>query len=279
MTLVALVLLLACPARAAEPVKASQSVQDAYDQAFRDYQAGEFRKAINKWSDILRADPNQATAKKMIEQARQATAATIEAKRAKLDAHVARGRYGAAFLELQGLLDLDPSDALFQRLQDRLDAVSRVVRAAPEGGGRPWRLALTGLKAFLAPTPDPRLAQNALRYALELAPQERRFGELLALVRAKHPELGEDDVTPGMKLLEHKHLVSLHHIYDARYHAAVAVLQEILQLEPNDVAAWKKLGTAFYSLGRKRQARDAWGRALKLAPNDPSLKEHLSKVQ
>jgi Flp pilus assembly protein TadD len=81
-----------------------------------------------------------------------------------------------------------------------------------------------------------------------------------------------------MKLLEYKQMVALHQIYDAKHFQAVGTLNDILALEPNDVLALKRLGSAYYSLGRKKQARAAWERALKLSPNDASLKKFLTKT-
>ena len=267
----------------AAPEKArlnTQTIQEAYDQAFKLYRMGDFRKAMAKWSDILRTDPGQSSAQRMIEQARQALAEQMKLKRAKVYEHAAAGRFKQALLQTQALIDLDPTDAVTRKLENRLEQVARIVPEAPAEGGKAWRVALIGIRGFLLVPQDLKLAHNGLRYASELQPGNADFANLLALLRTEFPQLAaDDDVTPGMKLMEHKHLVALHHIYDARYHAAIPVLQEILQLEPNDLVALKQLGTSFFSLGRKPQARDAWQRALRLAPKDQVLQEYLAKVQ
>ena len=138
-------------------------------------------------------------------------------------------------------------------------------------------MAVLGLRAFLGTPADLKLAHDALRYAVELSPADARFAAFLKLFYAEHPDL-EDDVTPGMKLLEHKQMVALHQIYDAKHHQAVATLSAILALEPNDVLALKRLGSAYYSLGRKKQAHAVWSRALRLAPGDAALKKFLAKT-
>ncbi|MBI5202168.1 MAG: tetratricopeptide repeat protein [Elusimicrobia bacterium] len=258
----------------------TQTMQEAYDQAFKLYRMGDYRKAMAKWSDILRTDPSQSSAQRMIDQARQALAEQMKLKRAKVYEHAAAGRFKQALLQTQALIDLDPTDTVTRKLEGRLEQVSKIVPEAPQDAGKAWRVALLGIKGFLLMPQDLKLAHNGLRYASELQPGSADFGALLALVRTEYPPLvTDDDVTPGMKLMEHKHLVALHHIYDARYHAAIPVLQEILQLEPNDLVALKRLGTAFFSLGRKPQAKEAWQRALRLAPKDQVLQEYLAKVQ
>ena len=94
-----------------------------------------------------------------------------------------------------------------------------------------------------------------------------------------HPEfLNTDVVTPGMNLLEYKRSIALDHMYGARYHQAIDALNEVLSLEPDDLVALKRLGSAYYSLGLHKKAREAWTRALRLAPNDPQLKKFLARL-
>ena len=144
---------------------------------------------------------------------------------------------------------------------------------------KPSRMAVRGLEGYLAMPVNPQLAYNGLRYAVELRPKEASYKELLDMLLAEHPSLTSDAVTPGMSLMEYKHFVALHHIYDAKYHLAVGVLNEILALEPADLTAHKRLGSSHYSLGHMDKAEDAWTRALQLAPNDPGLKSFLAKAR
>ncbi|MEK7384298.1 MAG: tetratricopeptide repeat protein, partial [Elusimicrobiota bacterium] len=192
---------------------------------------------------------------------------------------IAAGRYRKARLELQALLDQDPGDPQLESLQARLDSV---IRLAPQitPDDKAARAAIRGLKGYLGLPLDHTLAHNALRYACELSANKRRYDQFLALLLAEVPALAnEDAVTPGMKLLEYKHFVALHQIYDAKYHLAVATLGEILALEPNDLLAHKRLGSAYYSLGRMTEARRAWSTALALAPQDKTLRQFLEKTR
>jgi tetratricopeptide (TPR) repeat protein len=142
------------------------------------------------------------------------------------------------------------------------------------------RAAVLGLRGYLSLPPDLKLAHNGLRYALELAPEHPLYKKLLAVVTAEYPALAnEDPVTPGMKLLEFKNYVAIHQIYDAKYHLAVMTLDEILQLEPDDLIALKRLGSAYFSLGRMDEARAAWTAALKLQPGDATLKKFIAKTR
>jgi tetratricopeptide (TPR) repeat protein len=279
LSLLALLLALALPAPAADAVgdEATKQPIDVYYQEALEYYAKEdYRRAIGKWNEVLKADSTQKTAKSMVLEARKKIAVLTKKRRERTREHLAAGKYRAAILEIQALLDQDPGDPEIVTLQSRLE---QVIKLAPklEPVDKAGRMAVMGLEAFLAPPGDARRAHDALRYACELAPADARYAGFLRLLRAEHPGL-EDDVTPGMKLLEYKQMVALHQIYDAKHFQAVGTLNDILALEPNDVLALKRLGSAYYSLGRKKQARAAWERALKLSPNDASLKKFLTKT-
>ena len=270
-----LLLALALPL-AAEDAPAKKPVDQYYQEALDYYAAGDFRRAVGKWNEVLKTDPDQKTAKSMILEARKKIAVLTRKRRERTAKLLEEGQYRLALLEIQALLDQDPGDPQVTTLQARLE---QVIKLAPklDPEDKPRRVAVLGLRAFLGTPADLKLAHDALRYAVELSPADARFAAFLKLFYAEHPDL-EDDVTPGMKLLEHKQMVALHQIYDAKHHQAVATLSAILALEPNDVLALKRLGSAYYSLGRKKQAHAVWSRALRLAPGDAALKKFLAKT-
>jgi tetratricopeptide (TPR) repeat protein len=202
-----------------------------------------------------------------------------QARRKRAFTDISLGQYRKSLLELQALLDQDPGDPQLLLLQRRLQAL---ITLAPKisSPGKAARAAVLGLKGYLSLPPNYKMAYNGLRYARELAPQDALYKNLLELLIADEPSLPSTDVvTPGLKLLEYKHRVALHQIYDAKYHLAILTLDEILALEPKDLLALKRLGSAYYSLGRRDDARAAWTSALKIAPQDATLKRFLSKLK
>lgn len=277
---VLLLLAAALPLAAAEtspPGTNAAQIKKLYDDAFRYFSASHYSRAIQEWSAVLKLDPAQKTAGQMIRAARERIDARDKAEQAKVFRHVSAGRYQKGLVELQVLLDRDPLHPLYQTLQERLQRVSEIVPAAP-ARDRAWKAAVTGLGGYIARKEDLQLAYNGLRYARELDGKERRFERLIELVTAARPELTAEKVTPGMPLLEYKGIVALNQIYDGKYHLAVDVLNQILALEPNDIVSLKRLGSAYYSLGRYAQARQAWKRALQLDPRDASLKRFLAEA-
>lgn len=259
-------------------VKNTPAIQQYYDEALQFYASGDYRMAIMKWTEIVKEDPDQRTAQTMILDARAKIALLTRKRRQGTFAYIAAGRYRQALLELQALLDQDPGDPQLESLQERLESIIRLApQIAPED--KAARAAILGLKGFLALPPDLTLAHNALRYACELSAGENRYDKFLALLLSESPALAHNDaVTPTMKLLEYKHTVALHQIYDAKYHLAVATLGEILALEPNDLMAYKRLGSAYYSLGRMTEAKKAWSAALAIAPQDKTLRQFVEKA-
>lgn len=272
----------AAPAPEAPAEKASKNtpaIKKYYAEALDLYARQDYRGAIIKWTAILKEDPDQRTAQTMILEGRKLIALKTKDHRRRAFAFIEGGYYRKALLELQGLLDQDPGDPDLEATQRRLEIL---VKAAPrlEPSSKAARAAVLGVKGWLALPPDLKLAHNALRYAKEAAPKEPLYDRLLALLYEEYPSLTTADaVTPGMKLLEYKHYVALHQIYDGKHHQAILTLNEILMFEPGDVMALKRLGSAYYSLNRMDDAQAAWTAALKLAPRDKTLERFLAKIK
>ncbi|MEK7389005.1 MAG: tetratricopeptide repeat protein [Elusimicrobiota bacterium] len=257
----------------------TQAVKQYYQDALDAYARGDYRGAIIKWTVILKEDPEQKSAQSMILEARTKLAQVTKARRQKTADLIAAGLYRKASLEMQVLLDQDPGDPQLEMLRERLQ---RVIAVYPHLRikDKAARAAVLGLKGYLSLPPDLKLAHNGLRFACEISPTNEGYKKALALLLKDYPALTrEDAVTPGMTLLEYKRFVALHHIYDGKYHLAVGTLNEILVFEPDDLLALKRLGSAYYSLGRKEEARVAWSTALKKAPGDKTLKRFMAKLE
>ena len=254
------------------------ALQQYYQEALEFYTAADYRRAIMKWNEILKQDPEQRSAQTMILEARRQIGILTKKRRRKAFEQIETGFYQKAFLTLEALLDQDPSDPQITSLRARLEKVVKISPAIA-AQDKASRMALRGLEGYLAIPEDSKLAYNGLRYACELKPREALFKSLLEMLLLEHPALTADAITPGMTFLEYKHFVALHHIYDAKYHLAVGVLDEILALEPSDLTALKRLGSSYYSLGHMDKAADAWTHALKLAPSDSGLKSFLARIK
>lgn len=253
-------------------------VQKYYDQAFGFYKAGDYGRAIQVWDDILRLDPDQKTARDMIREVQNNVEKANVKRLAAILAHVRGGRYRSALDGLETLLENGNRTPFASALQASLEDIVQIAPQAPENN-KAWKLTILSVNAAVGDAQDLKLAYNGLRYARELDPGETRIKRLLDWFLSRHPEfVNSDIVTPGMTLLEYKRSLALDHLYGARYHQAIDTLNEVLALEPADLVALKRLGSAYYSLGLHAKAREAWQRALALSPEDQQLKKFLRKL-
>ncbi|PIP82181.1 MAG: hypothetical protein CO113_07990 [Elusimicrobia bacterium CG_4_9_14_3_um_filter_62_55] len=282
MTGLILALLVAFPAAAqqedaAKPQsKFAKEIAQRYQTALEHFTSGRYSQAILEWTEIVRKDPEQASAEKMIRLAREQIDKRDKEQQQQVFDLAAAGRFQDAFIALQVLLERDPNHPLYQTLERRLDRVSEIVVRAP--GGTAWKAATRGLQGYIALEDDLQLAFNGLRLARETDLEEKRFQKLIRLILAERPSLEEDEVTSGMNILEYKRFVGLNHIYDGKYNQAIRNFHQVLQLLPNDVVSLKRIGSAFYALKKYKDAEDAWTRAIKTDPTDRELHDFLSRA-
>ena len=271
------------PATAAEaPADDAQKVRSAeltahYDTALQLYTKGDYSRAIMEWREVLRKAPDQSTAEKMIEMAREAIDKRDKERQDLVYAKAATGDYQGALVALQPLLESDALHPAYNVLQTRLDRISFIVPQASTDS-KAWRAAARGLAGYIAREDDLSLAYDGLRLARELDPKEPRFTRLIAVLLADNPALAQDALTPGMGVLEYKRFLALNYIYDGKYGQAAQVLEKVVALDPEDVTALKRLGSAYYALKDKAKARGLWQRAISLKPDDRQLKDFLSRV-
>jgi len=268
----------AAPAGETQPAPDSQQVTQAYDQAFESYLAGDYQKAIDHWTRILRLDPAQVTAKSMIEEARQKLAGSASGQKSKFYALVARGRYSDALLKIEEMTAMDPSNPVLPKLSGRLKKVCAIAERKPSNS-KPWNIAAQGIFNFVNEEENLPFAYDAFRYAAELGPTDPRFGKLTAMLEEESPQLKLNDTKPAETgLLDHKKEVALHYIYDSKFYLAVRELEDTLKLEPEDATALQRLGSTYLQLKDYTRAREAWEKALSLNPDDEQLKAYMAAL-
>ena len=80
-------------------------------------------------------------------------------------------------------------------------------------------------------------------------------------------------------VVEQKLEAILNAIYDGKYEYAIFECELVIELEPDNIMAWKRLGSVYYAQGKPNQAKSTWETALKLAPNDEELKKFLQRIK
>jgi len=257
--------------------KDQAEVKERYEKAFQLFKSGGYSQAIQEWNEVLKLDPGQTSASQMLLLARQKIDERDRARQEVLFGHVRNGAYAKALVALQPLLESDPTHPLYKTLRGRLEKLSIIVPFVPTRT-KPWNAAVTGLTGYISRKENLRLTYNGLTYAQELDPREERFERLMELLLGEAPDLARLRPAPGARILESLRATALTDIYDGKYHQAVDLLDQVLSLDPNDLAALKRVGSAHYALRQYGEAEKAWLRALQIAPGDETLRNFLTKI-
>jgi tetratricopeptide (TPR) repeat protein len=116
---------------------------------------------------------------------------------------------------------------------------------------------------------------NALVYASERYKERREIDRLKQLIESNHPEVEAPRLASGIPLIDHKLQLSLEAIYDGRYLTAITECTDVLDLEPNNVLALTRLGSAYYAMNEQNKALQIWTKALQIDPGNEVLRKFL----
>lgn len=268
-------------ARAAEMLSAArkyyleEQIRELYELAEVYEQQSIPDLAIEKWKKILELDPKQEKASRLI----------AEAVRTKLEAFYGQakqryedGDYVAAREIYGSVITQNPTDIDVQTMLDRLEKTIKVVPTVKEKG-QAWDMVRKSLALHISANGNATAAVVAVRYAEQLDPENKRITmirefveqERLAVVRSMPP------VSTEMNIIEQYLASSLNRIYDGRFDLAADECIIVLELQPQNVLALKRLGSSYFAMGKKGKALETWNKALKLSPGDADLKEFIGK--
>ncbi len=121
-----------------------------------------------------------------------------------------------------------------------------------------------------------REALNRSRYASQLNPGDDSLRRLRDIVERRFSSLAaQDKMIPGLTVVEQKLQEALESIYDKKWVRAITLCEDVLDLEPRNVLALKRMGSAYFGMGNRERAREIWERALAIDPGDRELQEYL----
>ncbi len=122
---------------------------------------------------------------------------------------------------------------------------------------------------------DVKRAFNALIYGMERDKERRELERILKYLETEHPEIDPIHLASGISLVDHKLQLALEAIYDGRYLSAIAECSDILDLEPSNVLALTRLGSAYFAMNEHNKAKQVWTKALQLDPENDVLRKFL----
>jgi Tfp pilus assembly protein PilF len=253
------------------------ALQQHYQRAIAYFNDGEYAKAIQHWEDILKLDPEQSAPPEMIRQARVKLAEVTSPQEQALLNTVKEGRYSAALDQARSLTARDPGSEKFRTYAARLEAVA-ALRPEETGSGRAADMVRRSIHTHLTRDDEARFAINAMRHARDLNPRHAAINELVTYMEDQYPDTTKKEtITPGMTVVDYKLFIALNHIYEGRYDLAIFDCNEVLELDPANILALKRKGSAYFALKHKDKARELWQQALKLSPNDTEIKQFLAE--
>lgn len=185
-----------------------------------------------------------------------------------------RGLYQRAVEKLTSSLSLDPKNI---EAKNKLVKLERVAKIIPKEVKETKRAKLINQAVISYLDGDIKLTINALRYLSSMEPEDREVDRLLkTIARVEGVELREE-ITPGMSLVDQKLYNALNYFYEGKYDMTIREAQDVLTLEPNNALAYKRIGSAFFAMGQREKAKQAWEKSLQMNPADRTLKEFLDR--
>jgi len=250
-----------------------QLVRSYYDMAIRYFAEKKYSKAISYYEEILKLDPEQTQAKKLIETCRYQIQLKLGGLLNEVKQLVSQGKYNSASMKLKEALVDEPENT---ELNERLKKVEQIKNIFGEltTKDKTAELVRKSVSEFCEnPKGDVRLMMNSAIYASQISPDDVRIKKYLELLEKSYPaEYKAMEIIPGMNLVDQKLVSALNYIYDSKYDRAIVECNDVLALEPENILAYKRLGSAYYALKKEEEAKKIWRKALKLAPNDEELK-------
>lgn len=258
--------------------KEKQSLIKAYyDTAIRSFQANDFSKAISYWEQILKLDPTQVQPPKLIEFAKQKLMEKYSKVLKSVEESYNAGRYTDALSNMKTALETSPNNTELKKLYGKIRKIQEAFgdETAQTKNGKLIRFAV---REYIKPSAKFKTALHSIIYAGQLNPSDGRIEKFVNVIEEEYPnQLKAVEVVPGMTLVEQKLVASLNYIYDAKYDRAIVECNSVLELEPSNAMAMKRLGSAYYALNKKSKAIQVWREAFKLNPKDDELKSFLSQ--
>lgn len=247
-----------------------------YDQADAYMKEKKYDLAITEWKKVLDIDPSQEAASRYI-------ASAVKEKMGGLYTEARQAYENGDYLSSRDLynriLAENPTDLDVKATIERLDAVLKVtlkVDDRSEGGDMLRR----ALSHYIAVDGNKKAAMAGAWYAFQLNPTTATINIKQFLEREYVSILSTMEAPVGdMNIIDQYLFAALNRIYEGRYDLAIQLCTIVVDLQPTNILGWKRLGSAYYAIGKKDKARETWERALKYAPNDAELKQFIKQVK
>jgi len=119
---------------------------------------------------------------------------------------------------------------------------------------------------------------RVIAYASSLQPDDFKLLALKAKIEEK-TGLRFEYIVPasGRTIIDQKLQEALISFHKKDYPQTISLSEEVLLLEPKNMMAYKRLGSALFALGEKKKALTAWKKALEIGP-DKELEKAIQEL-
>ena len=171
---------------------------------------------------------------------------------------------------------IDPTDTDLQLFVERLTIVVKILPQCISPG-KVNELTRRGIAYFVD-----GFGENAVKtmaYGLSLEPENFALSRLLSRFE-EYTKIKTDKIQPvqGMSLVDQKLYEILVNFRKKDFSRVIDLSKEILILEPDNLLAYKRLGSAFFALGDKDKAKEMWKKVLEYEP-DPKLEKMIKDLE
>jgi tetratricopeptide (TPR) repeat protein len=183
-----------------------------------------------------------------------------------------QGQYQLAhdtFREAERLL---PQDKSIKEIRRKLSNVYTIIEIE-DGVDRGSEILRLAIARYIEN--DMKRAMNALIYADNINIDRPEVTRMKRLIESEDPDMATPSIPAGVKLVDHKLQLTLEAIYDGRYLSAISECMDVLDLEPDNVQALTRLGSAYFAMNEREKARQIWTKALQLDPKNVVLRKFL----
>jgi len=258
-----------------ESLEKQKQMNNHYQLALQHFTNGNYTKAIQEWEEVLKIDPGQVEPTKLIAVAREKNSTKNSSMFNEIESAYIKGNYSSALSKTNELISSDPTNTDFKRLADKLQTVNNLFGNITNKDATSQLLRIS-IYNYIKDT-KPKTIANAIIFASQLSPNDKNIKKFMELLQSQYYDtFASIKLLPEMNLVEQKLNTALNCVYDKKFDGAVFECNEVLELEPENVMALKRLGSAYYGLKKPEKAKEIWRRARKIAPDDEELKRFLS---
>jgi tetratricopeptide (TPR) repeat protein len=185
------------------------------------------------------------------------------------------GLYRKAKKSLERCLKLGGEEEEMKKLYEQVTLLTKMLKKeALVGKEKEKELLRKSVNHYLKGEFDK--AVNFLQYVLSLNAQNKSAWKILEMVsRETKEEIKPPSLEKGITLVEQKLWEALNDFYEGKYDLTIKKCQEVLELEPRNILAYKRIGSAYFAMGNREKAREYWKKGLEIDPTDEELRSFL----